>query len=450
MRKRLTWNTLIFLLVLTPILTVAQDKVIDQIVAVVGGNIILKSDVENMYIQNRASGMTSDGDMKCEVLEQLLIDRLLVAEAELDTLIEAKPSQINQQLDAQIQQYINYFETEEAVVEYFKKPLPLIKAEMQESIKNRILSQQMQSKIVENVTTTPAEVRAYYRKTDPDEIPNIPTQYEYAQITIQPQIDVNEENRIKAKLREYKKRIEEGTNFATLAVLYSEGPSASVGGVIGYKGRAELDPAYAAAAFNLKGDKVSNVVKSDFGYHIIQLVDRKGEKINTRHILMMPKVAPEALEKASNALDTLANAIRKDDISFSEAATRFSYDKNSRNNGGMVINRNNMATKFSIDELDPDVSKVITKLHINEISEPFKTIDETNKQVVYKIIKLVNKADEHKANIQEDYQFIANSFIAAKKQQVMEKWITEQQKENYIHIDETYGNCNFIYKNWQK
>ena len=450
MRKRLNRNIVVMIVLLSPFFTLAQDKVIDQIVAVVGGNIILKSDIEQMYMQNQASGITSDGDMKCEVLESLLIDKLLLAEAELDTLIEATPSQINQQLDGQIQQYLDYFGSEAAVVEYFKKPLALIKADMQEMIKNRLLTQQMQSKIVENVTVTPAEVRAFYRKMDTDDIPVIPTQYEYAQITLQPKVDPSEENRIKSKLREYKKRIEEGTSFATMAVMYSEGPSASVGGVIGYSGRAQLDPAYAAVAFNLKPDKVSNVVKSEFGYHIIQLVDRKGEKINTRHILMTPKISPEAMEEASNALDTLANAIRKEDIGFGEAAARYSFDKQSRNNAGRVINPNTMSSKFRIEELDPDVSKMITKLHINEISEPFKTEDPNSRQAVYKIVKLLKKVDEHKANIQEDYQAIASAFLASKKEEVMQKWISKQQADNYIHIDETYGNCNFNYKNWLK
>ena len=450
MRKRLNRKIVVMVLLLSPFFTLAQDKVIDQIVAVVGGNIILKSDIEQMYMQNQASGITSDGDMKCEVLESLLIDKLLLAEAELDTLIEATPSQINQQLDGQIQQYLDYFGSEAAVVEYFKKPLALIKADMQEMIKNRLLTQQMQSKIVENVTVTPAEVRAFFRKMDPEDIPVIPTQFEYAQITLQPKVEQSEENRIKSKLREYKKRIEEGTSFATMAVMYSEGPSQSVGGVIGYSGRAQLDPAYAAVAFNLKPDKVSNVVKSEFGYHIIQLVDRKGEKINTRHILMTPKIAPEAMEEASNALDTLANAIRKEDIGFGEAAARYSFDKQSRNNAGMVINPNTMSSKFKIEDLDPDVSKVITKLHINEISEPFKTEDPNSRQSVYKIVKLLKKVEEHKANIQEDYQAIANAFLASKKEEVMQEWISKQQADNYIHIDETYGNCNFNYKNWLK
>ncbi len=448
--KKILTRGLLIILTITPFFTMAQDKVIDQIVAVVGGNIILKSDIENMYMQNQASGITSDGDMKCEILEQLLIEKLLLAEAELDTLIEVTPSQINQQLDAQIQQYLSYFETQEALEEYFKKPLPLIKADMQDMIKNRLLTQQMNSKIVENVKATPSEVRAFYRQMEQDKIPRIPTQYEYAQITIYPKVEQNEENRIKAKLREYKKRIEDGTNFATLAVMYSEGHSARDGGDIGYSGRAQLDPTYAAAAFNLKGDRISNVVKSEFGYHIIQLIDRKGEKVRTRHILMQPRPTPKAMEEASKALDTLSNAIRKGDISFDEAAARYSFDKDSRNNGGIVINPNTRSSRFSIEQLPPDVSKIITGLHVNEISEPFKSIDQNSRQNVYKIIKLVNKVNEHKANIQEDYQLVSNVYLESKREKMLQDWITKQQADNYIHIDDTYSNCNFEYRNWIK
>ena len=264
----------------------AQDKVIDQIVAIVGGNIILKSDVEQMTMEQQAQGITSEGDMKCEILEQFLINKLLVAEAEMDTLISVTPSQINQQMDGQMQMYLQHFGTESAVEKYFKKPIALIKSDMQEMIREQLLSQQMKAKIVENVTVTPSEVRHHYRNLDKEEIPTVPTQYEYAQITVQPKVDLEEENRVKSRLRELKRQIESGErSFQSMAIIYSEGPSAKDGGVIGYSGRAQLDPAYATAAFNLKGDKVSNVVKSAFGYHIIQLVDKKGGKVNLLRVV---------------------------------------------------------------------------------------------------------------------------------------------------------------------
>jgi len=436
--------------VLFSIAVIAQDKVVDQVVAVVGGNIILKSDVERMNIDQQAQGITSEGDMKCEILEQFLIDKLLVAEAEIDTLIEVTPNEVNQTMDRQLQMYVSYMGSEKAVEDYFKKSIVEIKAEMQDNIRNQLLSQKMKEKIVTDVTVTPSEVRYNFRSLSRDEIPTIPTQYEYAQITLEPKIELDEENRVKARLRELKKRIEDGASFATMAVLYSEGPSAKDGGVIGYMGRAELDPAYAAAAFNLKGDKISNVVKSSFGYHIIQLVDRKGEKVNTRHILIKPKISVEAKEDAYNRLDSLASMIRNNEIPFEEAARIFSFDKNTRNNGGVAINPNSLSSKFSAEELDPDVSKIITAMNVNEISKPFETIDKENQQTVYKIIKLVKKIDSHKADLQNDYQQLADMYLAKKKEQVFNDWVAAQQSETYIRIDPTYANCNFNFDNWIK
>ncbi|WP_163326299.1 peptidylprolyl isomerase [Draconibacterium mangrovi] len=449
MKTRIFVTMMLMLAVLTG--ANAQDKVIDQIVAVVGGNVILKSDIETMNINQQAQGITSEGDMKCEILEDFLINKLLVAEAELDTLITVTPSQVNQQMDAQLQMYMQHFGTESAVETYFGKPIASIKSDMQEAIREQLYSQQMRSKIVANVTVTPSEVRYNYRNLSKEEIPTIPTQYEYAQITVQPKIELEEENRVKAKLREIKKRIENGSSFAAMAVIYSEDPgSAKDGGALPFMGRAQLDASYATAAFNLKGDKISNVVQSAFGYHIIQLIDKQGGKVATRHILMKPKISVDAKEEAYERLDSLANLIRKDEIAFDQAAQMFSYDKETRNNGGIAINANTMSSKFSIEEVDANVSKVITKMNINEISEPFETIDTKNQQQVYKIIKLLRKIDSHKANLQDDYQTLAELYLAKKKEQVLEEWIAERQSQTYIRIDRTYANCNFNFDNWIK
>lgn len=428
----------------------AQDKVVDQIVAIVGGNIILKSEIERMHMDQQAQGVTSEGDMKCEILENYLVDKLLVAEAELDTLIEVTPSQVNQRMDQQLAMYVSYMGSEKAVEDYFKKTIVEIKSEMKEGIRNQLLSQQMREKIVKDVTVTPSEVRYNFRNLKPEEIPTIPAQYEYAQITFQPTIDLEEDNRIKSRLREIKKRIEDGSSFATMAVLYSEDGSAKDGGVIGYTGRAELDPSYASVAFNLKDDKVSNVVRSAFGYHIIQLVDKKGDKVNTRHILMKPKISVEAKEKAYNRLDSLAKMIRNNEIKFEEAAQIFSFDKNSRNNSGIVINPNSQSSKFSVEELDPDVSKVITKMNVNEVSNPFESIDKETQLAVYKIIKVIKKTEAHKADLQNDYQKMAEEYLLKKKENVFNEWISKQQSETYIRIDATYANCNFNFNNWIK
>lgn len=430
--------------------TQAQDKVVDQIVAVVGKNIILKSDIEGMYQQQQAQGITSEGDMKCEILENLLVEKLLLAEAELDTTITVSDSQLNQNLEQRIQYFTSHLGSEKEVEAYFKKSIIDLKADLQEVIKNQQMTQQMQNKIIDKVTVTPAEVRYHFKNLPEAEIPQIDAQIEYAQIVVQPIISLEEEDRIKSTLRELKRRIETGeSSFAPLAVMYSEDGSARNGGELDYMGRGQLDPAYAAAAFNLKGDKISNVVKSDFGYHIIQVVDRKGEQIKTRHIIMMPKPSAKAMEKAFSQIDSIADFIRKGTFKFEDAAMRYSYDKDSRNNGGIVINPETGESKWKLSELDPDVSKVITKMNINEISKPFKTIDDKQRPV-YKIVKLINKTNAHQANLRDDYVELSNIYMASKKEKTLDTWIREKQSGTYVHIDDTYLNCNFKYKGWMK
>ena len=430
----------------------SQDKVVDQIVAVVGKNIILKSDIESMFQQQQAQGITTEGDMKCEILENLLVEKLLLAEAELDTTITVSDSQLNQSLEQRIQYFVSHLGSEKEVEAYFKKSIVDIKADLQEVIKNQQMTQQMQEKIIDKVTVTPAEVRLHFKNLPDADIPLIDAQVEYAQITVLPIITQEEEDRIKATLRDLKRRIESGeSGFAPMAVIYSEDGSARNGGELDYMGRGNLDPAYAAAAFNLKGDKISNVVKSDFGYHIIQVMDRKGEQIKTRHILMKPKVTPEATKRAYSQIDSIADFIRKGTFKFEEAAIRYSYDKNSRTNGGVVINPETSESKWKMSELDPDVSKVIDKMNINEISKPFLTIDDNQHQrPVYKIIKLLNKTVAHKANIRDDYVELSNIYLNKKKEETLDKWIRDKQSGTYVHIDDSYLNCNFKYKGWMK
>jgi peptidyl-prolyl cis-trans isomerase SurA len=428
----------------------AQDKTVDQIVSVVGKNIILKSDIEGMFQQQQAQGITTEGDMKCEILENLLIEKLLLAEAELDTTIIVSDSQINQSLEQRIQYFISHLGSEKEVEAYFKKSINELKSDLQEVIKTQQMTQQMQEKIIEKVTVTPAEVRLHFKSIPEAEIPQIDAQVEYAQITVLPVITQQEEDRIKSTLRELKRRIESGeSGFAPMAVIYSEDGSARNGGELDYMGRGNLDPAYAVAAFNLKGDKISNVVKSDFGYHIIQVMDRKGEQIKTRHIIMMPKVSPEAMKKAYGQIDSIANFIRKETFKFEDAALRYSNDKNSRNNGGAVINPETSESKWKMSELDPDVSKVIDKMNINEISKPFQTLDDKQRKV-YKIVKLLNKTEAHQANLRDDYVELSNQYLATKKEKTLDKWIREKQSGTYVHIDDSYLNCNFKYKGWMK
>ena len=428
----------------------AQDKVVDQIVAVVGSNPILKSDIEVQAIEMQARGVTTQGDAKCEILERLLEQKLLLAEAELDTLIIVSDNQINQKMDYQMNYYIQNIGSEKEVEKYFNKSINQLKAEMSETIREQLKTEQMQGKIIEKVTATPSEVRQFFRQLPTAEIPTIGSQLEYAQITVLPTITEKEDLEVKAKLRDFKKRVENGDNFATLAIMYSEDPqSARNGGEMEYVGRAELDQAFATEAFNLKPDQVSKVVKSEFGYHIIQLIDRKGEKIKCRHILLRAKVDPAELERAKNRVDSIADFVRKGKMTWEQATYLYSSDKSTRNNGGLVTSQRTGSSKFEVTELDPDVSKEITQMNIGETSRPFLTIDDKQRQV-YKVIKLINKTTSHQANLQEDYQTLSEMFLAKKKEEAYRKWIAKQQAKTYIHVDDSYANCNFKLKSWKK
>jgi peptidyl-prolyl cis-trans isomerase SurA len=388
--------------------------------------------------------------MKCEILESLLEQKLLLAEAELDTTITVTDNQINQEMDRRMQYFIEHIGSEKEVEEYFHKPIIQIKADMEDAIREQLMTQQMHSKITEDVTVTPSEVRRFYKDMKPDEIPMVKEQMEYAEITVLPKISEKEDLRVKTQLRDLKKRVENGENFATLAVLYSEGPSARNGGELGYLGRGQLDPAFAAVAFNLKPGKVSKVVKSEMGYHIIQLIDRKGEKVNVRHIIIKPKVEPEELERAKQHIDSIANYIRRDSISWEKAAYLYSFDKDTRNNNGLVINPQTGSSKFEASQLDPAVSKVITTMKIGEISDPFLMLDPKRQRQVYTIVKLLDKTEPHKANLAEDYQMLSDMCLQKKKEKVYEDWIADRVAKTYVRIDDSYVNCNFKFKNWVK
>jgi peptidyl-prolyl cis-trans isomerase SurA len=388
--------------------------------------------------------------MKCEILEELLEQKLLLAEAELDTNIIVTDNQINQQMDRRMSYFIENIGSEKEVEKYFNKPIVQLKAEMSETIKEQLKTDQMKAKVIEKVTATPSEVRQFFRQMPQKEIPEIGSQLEYSQITILPAITEKEDLEVKAKLRDFKKRVENGDNFATLAILYSEDPgSARNGGEMDYVGRGMLDPAFATEAFNLKPNQVSKVVKSEFGYHIIQLIDRKGEKIKCRHILLRAKVEPKELLTAKTRIDSLADFVRSSKITWDQAAYLYSSDKSTRNNGGLVTSQNTGSSKFQVSELDPDVSKVITTMNIGEISNPFLTLDDKQREV-YKVIKLNSKSKSHQANLQEDYQHLSDLFLTKKKEETYRKWIAKQQAKTYIHVDDSYANCNFKLKSWKK
>jgi peptidyl-prolyl cis-trans isomerase SurA len=426
----------------------AQARMIDRIVAVVGDNTVLQSDIESMYLQYRAQGISSSGNLKCEILEEYLGQMLLLHQAQIDS-IEISESQVEMQLDARLEYFINQVGSQERLEDYFNKTILEIKEDFRDLIRDQLITNQMQSNIVYEVTITPSEVRQFYNRLPDDSIPNIDSKIKMRQIVLYPPVTDESKLEVRERLLNLRKRILQGENFRTLAVLYSEDPSAAKGGELGFAGRAELDPAYTKVAFSLKEGQVSNIVESAFGFHIIQLIERREDKVNTRHILMKPKVDPNGVEKTILRLDSIANAIRKDSITFERAAFYYSQDKNTNVNGGRVVNPYDNSTEFVLNELQPEEFEAIRDLKVNEISDPFKSTDE-NRKDVYKIIMLTHRTEPHRATLKDDYLVIQKIALMDKQDKIFKEWIDEKIRSTYIHIDESFTGCQFSNKAWKQ
>ncbi|HYX08810.1 MAG TPA: peptidylprolyl isomerase [Bacteroidales bacterium] len=441
--------TVLFILFFSSVLTVANaQKLVDQIVAVVGDKIILQSDIENQYLQLRAQGISGSADMKCDILNNFLTQKLLVNQAEIDSVVVPE-TQVEMELNQRLDYFVNQIGSQEKLEEYFNKSMLEIKEDFREIVREQQITQQMQRNIVGEVSVTPSEVKEFYHSLPKDSIPYINSKVEVSQILRYPPYGDQAVYDVKQRLLELRKRIMNGEDFATLAILYSEGPSAPKGGDIGYLGKGELDPAYAKAAFSLKKGGVSTIVESAFGYHIIQLVDRKDDKVHTRHILMKPKVSPQAILETKNKLDSIATLVREDSMTFDIAAKRFSQDKNTFMNGGVVVNQKTGDTRFEMDDFSPEEYRAIRNLNPGDISEPFETTDENGKKV-YKIVKLRTRTEPHRANLKEDYMYLQDMAIAHKKQEILANWIAEKRKETYISIDDSFKNCPFLKSGWIK
>lgn len=430
----------------------AQTNVIDQVIAIVGNQAVLKSDVENEFIRYQAQGMlTGSVDFKGQLFEEILIQKLLLSQAKRDS-ISVTPMQVESQLSSRIDQYIQRIGSKEKLEKYFNKSIMELKNDFRGDIRNMMITEQMKNTITKDVRTTPAEVRRYYRSLNKDSLPDLPSQLEVQQIVRKPEVSLAEKERIRKKLRNFRDRINNGESFATLAVLYSEDKgSASRGGELGYTARAKLVPEFANVAFNLKTDKISKIVETEYGFHIIQLIDRKGEKINVRHILLTAKIADKEKEKAIVKLDSLAKQIRAKKFTFKEAAMHVSDEKETRNNGGLVVNPQTGSSKLSLDilsQLSPATAEQIKKLKVGEISAAF--VEEGRGKLIYKIVKLYKVHKEHKANLADDWTQFENMLIADKKKKIFDKWVIENIKSSYIHIDDSFQNTTFNYKGWIK
>lgn len=452
MKKILT----VFFLACCACAGMAQDNVIDEIVWVVGDDAILRSDVETQRLYMQNEGQRFDGDPYCIIPEQMAIQKLYLNQAKIDS-IEVGENQVIQEVDRWMNFAVNQIGSREKMEEYFGKKYSQIKEERKDMVREQQVVQQMQHKLIGEIKLTPSEVRKYYNQLSKDSLPNIPTTVEVQIVTLEPKIPFEETDAIKARLRDFTEQINSGKmEFSTLARLYSEDPeSAKRGGELGFLGKANLLPEFANVAFNLSDPKrVSQIVQTEYGYHIIQLIEKRGDRINCRHILLKPKVSEKELREATARMDSLYNDLQAKKFTFEEAATFVSFDKDTRNNKGLMVNQdyessNNGTPKFEMQELPPEIGKIVYNMEVGDISKPFTMITNKQKEVVA-IVKLKARTEGHKANLSDDYQALKAIVEAKKREDLLNDWIVKKQKSTYVRISDGWKNCDFRYPGWIK
>ena len=441
------YSIILFILLLAPL---RADNVIDQVIWVVGDEPILLSEVEEERLRAQYEGQQIPGDPYCVIPEQMAIQKLYLHQAELDS-IEVNESTVSHQVDMRINYYISQIGSREKMEEYFRKTSSEIREELMEAVRNQMIIQQLQSKLTSHIKPTPAEVRRFYRSLPQDSIPVVAAHVEVQILSLEPPVPREELDRIKARLRDYTERVNSGTaDFAMLARLYSEDTeSAKRGGELGFLGKGQLVEAFADVAFNLTDPKkVSRIVETEYGYHIIQLIERKGERINCRHILLRPRVSADDKIKAINHLDTIAKLIRQDSLLFEQAVALYSQDKQTALNGGLMMNAMNGSSRFEYQDLPPEIAKQIYSMQPGDISEPFMMMDPAKNKEVCCIVRLKTKQDVHKANLTDDFQVVRAMLEEKLSSEFLENWIRRKQKETYIHISQGWQGCDFQYPGW--
>ena len=454
MRKN--WIIIALMLLSLPMMAQnRQPQVVDKVVAVVGKNIILQSDIENQYVQYRLQGMVegTGQEMRSRILEDLLLQKLMLNQAEMDS-ITVTDEDVEKQLDMRIHQFVARFGSQEKMEAQFGKTMTEIKDEVRKAMKDQMLQEQVQSKIMENVVVTPQEVKDFFANIPKDSLPTISPEYEIVQIVKRPPISIDEKLEVKDRLYQIRKRILDGeSSFATMAVLYSEDPgSARQGGELGLTGRGVWVPEFENVAFNLRDGEISDVVESEHGFHILQLIERRGDAVNCRHILLTAKVPVEALEKAQNELDSVAQLVRNGDMTFEEACKKFS-DDDSKSNGGYLTNAATGGNRLSLQDLQEleqsyeeykNLAFVISRLEVGQISDPLPMTTNENKDA-FRLIMVKSKTEPHQANLKEDYNLIQNWALGQKRQEAIGKWVKDKAAKAYIRLDEAYKNNDFYY-----
>lgn len=454
-------NILVLLFVFTFLGTAnllrSQDNMIDEVVWVVGDEAILRSEVENMYLQLLLDRQRLAGDPFCIIPEQMAIQKLYLHQAKLDS-ITVPENQVSARLDYEINNLLSNAGSKEKLEEYYGKTLFAIRDEYRTAIRDQLTVGAMQEKLVSSVKVTPVEIRNYYDKVPQDSLPFIPTVVEVEILTHEPTISLKEVDEIKNRLREFTEQVQSGEReFSTLARLYSEDvESAKNGGELGLLGKGTLLPEFAAVAFDLNDtNRISRIVETEYGYHILQLIEKRGDRVNVRHILLRPHVAKEELDASISRLDSLRTEILDGKVTFEDATYYLSHDKDTRMNKGLMVNNNyrsddrhRMGTsRFEMDELPSEIARVVSTMEVGDISAPFVLVNSKQKQVAA-IIKLKSRILGHKASISDDYQTLRAIVENIKRNEMLEQWVKEKQKNTYIRINEKWRNCDFQLEGW--
>ena len=432
--------------------TPSGNNVVDEVAWTIGDQPIYKSDVEEAYQQALYERMPIKGDPYCVFPEQLAIEKLFLHQADIDT-VEVAESMVSLAVDQRMNYLITNLGSKEKVEEYFHRPLSEVRTTMLDGMRNQYRVQEVQRSLTKDFKSTPAEIQRYFAQLPPDSIPYVPLTVEAEIITIQPRIPQEEIDDVKSRLRQYADRVNKGeSDFSTLAILYSEDPGSSVrGGEIGFMGRGHLEPEYAAVAFNLNDTKkVSKIVQTQYGYHIIQLIEKRGDRVNTRHILLRPKVAEQDLTDAVQRLDSVRTQIIDQKLyTFEEVAPIISQDKDTRNNSGRMINQADGTTRFEMKDLPQEVARKIDTMEVDEISEAFIMKDPRRDQDIVAMVKLTNRIPAHKANLSDDYQTIKTMYENSAKQEIVRKWLSKKIKDTYVKIEDNWVNgCEYIHPEW--
>ena len=440
-------NKIYYFLLLTLTSFSLSAQSIDKIEAVLGDEIILTSEIESQYLQYLSQGHTKSNEIRCQIVEDLLFQKLLVNQAKLDSLVVS-----NDEVEDEVNKRLSYFETQlgsvQKVEDYFGKSKANIKLELGKVIKDQFMAQKMQTKLTSSLKVTPAEVKESYALLSDAEIPTMPTQVEVAQIVIKPEITDDQKDNIREKLNNFRDRVYNGEDFKMLATLYSDDPGSAIkGGELGFVNRGDLVPEFERAAFRLKEGEISKVVESQFGYHIVQLIERRGEQINVRHILIKTKVTATALHAAKLKMDSIAKEINEETITFDQAVSEYSDDEN-KSNGGLLLNPNTMSTSHTLEDMAPALRLVIEKLKETQVSSP-AVIQMQDENKAYRILRLNKRTEQHKANLVDDFAKIKEYSINAKKQVTLEKWKSITIAKTYIKLSDELTKCELA-KKWSK